>query len=197
MHEFEIAELYRLLNNLIRFGTIVDPATLDPARECPPDRVIVESAGLVSRPLIFVVPMAGEDRKWRKPSYGEQVLIFCQGGRFENGVVMAGLFQNAFPAPGQDEHQHITEYRDGTRITYDTKKKELSASLAGSATVNLESTLDLITGSNFTVNVNGSAKVNADKIALNGGSGVVTGQSICHFTGNPHADVSATVTAGK
>ncbi|MDC5753607.1 phage baseplate assembly protein V [Vibrio europaeus] len=37
----------------------------------------------------------------------------------------------------------------------------------------------------------------ADLITLNGGTGVVTGECICPFTGKPHADVSSTVKAGK
>ena len=52
-------------------------------------------------------------------------------------------------------------------------------------------------GANVVVNVPGTAKVNAQNIALNGGVGVVTGECICHFTGKPHGDVSSTVTAGK
>ena len=37
----------------------------------------------------------------------------------------------------------------------------------------------------------------ADTIKLNGGTGVITCQSICPFTGKPHVDGSATVFAGK
>ena len=37
----------------------------------------------------------------------------------------------------------------------------------------------------------------ADTIKLNGGTGVITCESICPFTGSPHVDGSATVFAGK
>ncbi|WP_254619025.1 bacteriophage T4 gp5 trimerisation domain-containing protein [Vibrio metschnikovii] len=37
----------------------------------------------------------------------------------------------------------------------------------------------------------------ADKISMNGGLGVVTGECICAFTGKPHSDMSTCVTAGK
>jgi len=37
----------------------------------------------------------------------------------------------------------------------------------------------------------------ADTIKLNGGTGVITCESICAFTGKPHADGSTTVFAGK
>ncbi len=37
----------------------------------------------------------------------------------------------------------------------------------------------------------------ADLITLNGGAGVVTGECVCPFTGQTHADISKTVKAGK
>lgn len=37
----------------------------------------------------------------------------------------------------------------------------------------------------------------ADLITLNGGVGVVTGECVCPFTGQTHADISSTVKAGK
>ena len=40
-------------------------------------------------------------------------------------------------------------------------------------------------------------KETADLITLNSGTGVVTGECVCHFTGRPHADISSTVKAGK
>lgn len=39
--------------------------------------------------------------------------------------------------------------------------------------------------------------IKGEKISLNGGAGVVTGECICPFTGSPHSDFSKQVTAGK
>jgi len=65
---------------------------------------------------------------------------------------------------------------------------------------------------NDTLNVNGQQTItikkdqiinaknitqDADTIKLNGGTGVITCQSICPFTGKPHVDGSTTVFAGK
>ncbi len=45
--------------------------------------------------------------------------------------------------------------------------------------------------------IKGIKKVNAEKIHLNDGEGVVTCAHTCHFIGGPHAHGSSTVTAGK
>lgn len=49
----------------------------------------------------------------------------------------------------------------------------------------------------LTIIVKGPASIDAEKIALNEGAGVVTGAHICQYTGSPHSDCSSTVTAGK
>lgn len=43
----------------------------------------------------------------------------------------------------------------------------------------------------------GDVTVNAKKIKLNNGTGVITCESICPYTGKPHVDGSKTVTAQK
>ncbi|MDY0204945.1 MAG: baseplate assembly protein [Desulfovibrio desulfuricans] len=52
-------------------------------------------------------------------------------------------------------------------------------------------------GGKWTIQAGVEATVDAPVIRLNKGTGVVTGECICHFTGKPHGDVSATVMAGK
>jgi hypothetical protein len=50
-----------------------------------------------------------------------------------------------------------------------------------------------------TLNAGGYVYINseAQDIRLNQGTGVVTGECICHFTGKPHGDISSQVRAGK
>lgn len=47
------------------------------------------------------------------------------------------------------------------------------------------------------VTAGGDIIADAKKIKLNGGAGVITCESKCHFTGGPHADGSSVVFAGK
>ncbi len=105
---------------------------------------------------------------------GTQVLVLS------NRYVLGSLFCADAPEPeGGNEHIEVAEYSDGTRISYDTNAKVFNIEGVGELTINMQ----------------GSAKVNAQTIELNGGEGVVTGGHICAFTGCPHSDCSPTVTA--
>ena len=59
---------------------------------------------------------------------------------------------------------------------------------------------DAISGA-LAINVTGTANITADTVNIDGGGGfidgVITGESICHFTGNRHADKSLTVECSK
>ncbi|MEI8631425.1 hypothetical protein P4S72_03405 [Vibrio sp. PP-XX7] len=50
---------------------------------------------------------------------------------------------------------------------------------------------------NVQLKAGGEIKADGSTIKLNQGDGVVTGGCICPFTGNPHADISTVVFAGK
>ena len=52
-------------------------------------------------------------------------------------------------------------------------------------------------GQHWTIVAGVEATIDAPAIRFNGGTGVVTGECICHFTGHPHGDLSTTVFAGK
>lgn len=114
---------------------------------------------------------------------GTQVVVL------ENRYVLGALFCNDAPEPsGASETCEVTEYDDGTRITYDTAAKTLSIDGAGDMVIHL--------AGDATVKAEGNVNVTATSISLNGGSPCVTTGHICHFTGNPHGDGSSTVTAG-
>lgn len=57
--------------------------------------------------------------------------------------------------------------------------------------------IEITAEQDITVNTPANIIQNGKNIALNGGTGVITCQSICPFIGKPHVDGSATVTAGK
>jgi len=56
-------------------------------------------------------------------------------------------------------------------------------------------------GGSLTINVTGTANVTANTVNIDGGAGgldgVITGQSICHFTGHVHGDKSTDVNCSK
>ncbi len=138
--------------------------------------VKVNILGLESNWLPVLQEANGFKRKASPIPKGTQVVVL------NNRYVIGAIFNNGCPEPdGATECVEVTEYEDGTRITYDTQAKELSIQAVGEVTVKAD----------------GDIKANAPNIKLNDGTGVVTGAHVCAFTGLPHSDCSSCVTAGK
>lgn len=118
----EVAELFRLISNLIRIGTVfaVDLQTR-------PAKVRVASGDLESNWLPWLELRAGRTRTWNPLTVGEQVLVFSPDGDPAGGVVLAGLNSDAIPAPSDSEAEHVIVYPDGARITYDHQAGKLTA----------------------------------------------------------------------
>lgn len=207
------AELHRLVENLIRIGTVAE-VDHDAAR------VRVESGDLLTGWLPWTAQRAGQARVWDPPTVGEQVVVLSPGGDPTTGVVLAGIHSNDHPSPSAQQGLHRREYADGAVIDYDEQASKLSITLPGEASVQIAGDATVEVGGDLTATVDGLAAVTAGELLAeiggpasvtadgevtvdaptikhNGGKGVITGESICHFTGNPHADMSGTVKAGK
>lgn len=128
-----LATLARLIENLIRFGTIT-------AVQVKPPRVQVKTGSLTTAWLPWITPRAGADREWNPPTVNEHVILFSPSGQLGNGIVLTGLFSDHIPANGDREGLHRRTYRDGTVIEYDTVAHHLNATLVGGGTTNLTST---------------------------------------------------------
>ncbi|USE38927.1 phage baseplate assembly protein V [Endozoicomonas sp. SCSIO W0465] len=143
---WDISELYRLLNNLIQF------AKVDSIKG---DRVVCITAdGLKTKPLPVGVDRAGDDRTSWLPSKGEQVLIFSPGGVTEHAVVGPSLWADAFPAPSVDPKHPMMQFSDGAKISYHKGTHTLSALLPAGAKVNIVASGGLAFTGDLTVNGN-------------------------------------------
>lgn len=121
--EFRITELERRLHNTIRICTV---DSLDK------DRVRVrDGSGLVTGPLHWVTRRAGHDRDWWAPEPGEQVVLLCPSGDPGLGVVLPGIYRDAFPAPADTPAIHRTLYRDGAMTEYDRNAHRWKAVIPG------------------------------------------------------------------
>lgn len=128
----DLATLARLLENLVRLGTI---AAVDEAAA----RVKVKTGELTTAWLPWLTPRAGADREWNPPTVGEQVILLSPSGQLANGVAICGLFSDLIPANGDRAALHRTTYRDGAVIEYDSAAHHLRAILPASGTTELES----------------------------------------------------------
>lgn len=129
----EIAQLNRLLENLVRLGTV---AELDHQAA----RVRVQSGRLLTGWLPWLTLRAGDDREWNPPTVGEQVLLLSPSGQTANGVAIVGLFSDQNPANGDRPGLHRRTYRDGAVIEYDSVAHRLRAILPAGGSTELVST---------------------------------------------------------
>jgi len=184
----KIADLYRLVNNLIRIGTIVE---VDHQKA----RARVKTGGNTTGWQKWVTLRAGTTTEWNPPTEGEQVVLLSPGGDLAQAVILVGLFTSNAPSQSPDEHKRV--YPDGGMFIYDHNKKELLVDIPSKVNIIVAKDATMNIGGNATTTVVGICKLNAEKIHHNDGNPVVTTGHICHFTGNPHGHGSSTVTAGK
>lgn len=109
----DTAELARLLENLIRLGTVAE------VRHTTPPAVRVRTGGLTTRWRPWIEQRAGKTRTWNPPSLGEQVVLFCPSGDLANAVILCGVPTDAADVPSHDPNQTVTLYPDGAQVTYD------------------------------------------------------------------------------
>lgn len=123
----QATELQRQLGDVARWGVVdsVDRAAA---------RCVVRLGDLLSPPLPWAALRAGAVKVWSPLSVGEQVMVVCPGGQISAGLVIAGVFQDAFAAP-DDQDRFLIEFDDGARVIYDPNSSELRLEVAGGRVV--------------------------------------------------------------
>lgn len=164
------------INNLIQVGSITQVQT---------GKALVK-VDLLGRetPWLPVLQQANSfARRFISLRAGEQVVVLA--GRY----VVGSIFNQQCKEPtGSHEAIELTEYEDGTRVSYDSNAKRLTIKASGDVNIECQ---------NATVIATQNITMDGNMIHLNQGKGVVTGACLCKFDGLPHSDISLTVTAGK
>ncbi|WP_066738183.1 phage baseplate assembly protein V [Cupriavidus sp. D384] len=106
------ANLLRLLENLLRLGTITE------LQHTAPPRVRVQTGGLTTDWLPWIEHRAGSTRTWSPPTIGEQVLLLCPSGDLRNGIVLCGIPSDANDTPSHSPNETVTRYPDGATTRY-------------------------------------------------------------------------------
>lgn len=115
----QIAELLRLIRNIIRTGTVT---AVKVGRGCR-----VQTGNLQTDWLPVVTLRAGAARSSWMPSVGEQVVILSVGGELTTAVVLPGIFSDEYNEPTNSlTANHIT-YPDGAVIEYEPATGALKA----------------------------------------------------------------------
>ena len=149
-----IADLARLLENIVRFGTVE-------AVQMQPPRVQVKSGNITTAWRPWLNLRAGADREWDPPTIGEQVVLLSPSGNLAQGVALTGLFSDLIPANGDRAGLHRRTYRDGAVIEYDSIAKHLRATLPGTAEVIAEGDIDVTSNANISAVALGDINLNS------------------------------------
>ncbi|HCT7667031.1 phage baseplate assembly protein V [Klebsiella michiganensis] len=110
----EIAELIRLLENVVRTGTVTE---IDEEKW----RVRVQSGGLNPNWMRWTAQRAGAFKVWVPPSIGEQVWFLCLGGNTDIAFIGGSLYSKDNPAPGASRNEMVVTAPDGARFRYDAE----------------------------------------------------------------------------
>ncbi len=129
----QLAELARLIENLVRLGTI---AEVDVAKV----RVRVKSGDITTTWIPWLALRAGTSKEWDPPTVSEQVVLLSPSGVLAQGVALVGLFSDANPANGDREGLHRRTYPDGAVVEYDFVAHVLRATLPEGGVTDLVST---------------------------------------------------------
>jgi phage baseplate assembly protein V len=203
-----INEIAKQIKNIFVEGTVCDVRRINGDEEIRAEIVNNGSDKRVSDWLSVRAMSANSRVKRYDPiQVGDSVFILSPDGRDGyKAVAIPGRWCKSVQKPAlANDTTSVTQYNDGTIITYDTAAKKLFISLAGDAQIDVAGNVDLTVGGNVSATVSGdldviaaNAEIKADSVVVDspsidlgkGGAGVVTGECYCHITGTPHMFIS-------
>lgn len=177
-----LEELERRMSQMVVRGKI---AEVNPAKALAK---VEYGEGLTTGWLTWKPIRSGKAVVWWVPEVGEGVTVISEGD-LRLGEIFLGSYHEQFSAPSQDPDVFLVEFGDGSKVSHNRKTGVLDVINVGD--------VNLTTQANLAIKCDGNVTIDAQNIAQNGGTGVVTTSHICHFTGCPHGDGSLTVKAGK
>ena len=124
----DIAELIRLLENVVRTGTVTE---IDEGKW----RVRVQSGELETTWLRWNAQRAGAFKVWVPPAIGEQVWFLCLGGNTDVAFIGGSLYSADNPAPGASRNEMVVTAPDGAKFRYDAEVGALQVKGIKSAVV--------------------------------------------------------------
>lgn len=134
------AENNRRIENLIRYGVVAEV-------NYQTRRVRVKSGEILTDWLPWCAFRAGTTKIWSPITVGEQCVIFAPSGELTTGFILSGIYSLEFDTPSNNPDEHIIEFADGAKITYNQANSSLkitgicTALVQANASVTLETPL--------------------------------------------------------
>lgn len=123
---YALGEMDRRLANLVRYGTVSAVDTANALAQVSLDD------GASTDWVPWMTARAANDRVWRAPEVGEQVVLLSPGEPSQ-GVILGSIFQTAHPANGNSQDVERTTYQDGTVVEYDRAAHQLLVDASASS----------------------------------------------------------------
>nr|WP_300306896.1 phage baseplate assembly protein V [Halomonas sp.] len=159
------AELLRLINNLIRFGTIAEVDHGEPGKRLPCVRVKIGE--LLTTWLVWQEARAGTTRTWCPPTVGEQVLVLAPGGDLAGAAVLPGFFRTQHPAPSNSPDLFHAVMPDGASFEYNHAAHRLHA-VTGPSSITMDRSRILLSTNGSTLEMDAAGiRLNGSRIDLN------------------------------
>lgn len=135
----ELAELRRLIENIVRYGTIT---------EIDYDTQLVrvqtggsddeENKGNTTDWIQWNAGDAGNTTEWDPPSLGEQVTLLSPGGNLANATAYRGKYSDQYPPPSTNPTLRKKQCPDGAVFEYDHASHSLKITLPGGSSTLLK-----------------------------------------------------------
>lgn len=160
----------------------------DPANYCA--KVIIQPQNIETGWLPIASPWVGNG--WgmvAPPTDGDIVMVVCQEGDINAGIISLRLFGDDARAPsGAPSGEFWLMHKSGSLLKFHND---------GSVELTSNKNLTVTVGGDMNANVTGKAIITASEVDLIGtggaAKGIVQGDCVCAFTGAAHSMVSAKV----
>lgn len=181
---YEIAELKRRLDNMVRGGTICETDYM-----ASPPVAKIKDGEFVSGWLPFMTRRAnGQEISWDAPEVGERVMAISPSGDPENTRILPGaLYCDAHPAPAVNADVITRMHKDGAHDTYDreTHVRTIQLPNVGELKVKVGNTLVSVRGSHVIIKSD-KITLDGDEILLDGSTSVTLKSPTIILDGETH-----------
>lgn len=129
----QTADLFRMMGQLWAIGRVVaiDPK-LHRAKVKLPDQ-----DDKITDWLLIPVQGTKDHPAYSLPAKGDQVACLFNPINPSDGLIIGAVYSAKNKPPTTDKNKHYREFKDGTRIEYDTKHHKLSVNLGEDASIDL------------------------------------------------------------
>lgn len=129
---FNVAELTRMLHNMIQITTIT---SVDFDNKVFRVR-IGEAESNESAELPWPAEIGRNFRRWRPLRTGQQIVIACPSGDPAQAVMIGEIYSDSLPPPCDSPELDVIEYDNGNRIEHDAANGEIRVKAKGNVIVN-------------------------------------------------------------